>query len=550
MGKKKRLKSKSKSVSSTSKQKKRTSISVFPQSIKSFFLRFYPYLVVVVLYTSAYLYIFDPKLDLNGDNYQYLNLSYSLMQGDGYVLPNSAEKSPTSLFPPGYSTLLASMQLVFGENIGLLKVLNGLFLFGTIIVMMKHLNELKVNPFLWMILGSFVALNAGLLRWGTILMSEMPYLFLSTVSLFSFIHSENTGQSKRSLIFFILSIFFASFAFHFRPVAIVVIASIIGYLLFTKQVWRMLGAMGLFTILYLPWTIRNRIHGFESRYFDTMFVVNNWRPEEGRITTVGGFLDKVAVNFRDTVIYGFPDVLIPSFSNLELEPGIVWILSLLIIGLIAIGVFSLPKYKLLFGLYLLGNVVIILVWHPGNGSRYVWPLTPYLSFFAGFGLFSITSFMTNLIQNDRANTIVPYALLSIFFIGLKPGLDQKRMQAVQPVFPAYQNYYDIAAELKRNPNDLLIAARKPEIFHYHSKKYTTYYPSSLDTRVVIQGLLESEVDYVVVEQLGYSSTPRYLIPAINEYSSLFEVVTKKENPDTYLLSFDREAATEVLLNTP
>ena len=51
----------------------------------------------------------------------------------------------------------------------------------------------------------------------------------------------------------------------------------------------------------------------------------------------------------------------------------------------------------------------------------------------------------------------------------------------------------------------------------------------------IDNLIEKQVDYVVLEQLGYSSTYRYLLPAIQNNSDKFEVIQKLAEPDTYLL---------------
>ena len=53
-------------------------------------------------------------------------------------------------------------------------------------------------------------------------------------------------------------------------------------------------------------------------------------------------------------------------------------------------------------------------------------------------------------------------------------------------------------------------------------------------------------DSVGTTQLGYSSTPMYLYPAITAYPDLFEVVQVIPKPDTYLLRFDRQKAAQLL----
>ena len=47
-------------------------------------------------------------------------------------------------------------------------------------------------------------------------------------------------------------------------------------------------------------------------------------------------------------------------------------------------------------------------------------------------------------------------------------------------------------------------------------------------------LVKQSVDFVVVDQLGYSSTLRYLIPAINQNPTFFKKAIQYENPSTFL----------------
>jgi hypothetical protein len=64
----------------------------------------------------------------------------------------------------------------------------------------------------------------------------------------------------------------------------------------------------------------------------------------------------------------------------------------------------------------------------------------------------------------------------------------------------------------------------------------------------LKGLIDANVDYVVLEQLGYSSTARYLYPAIQKHPECFTPVMHLENPDTYLLQFDRDKAQAAIGN--
>lgn len=70
------------------------------------------------------------------------------------------------------------------------------------------------------------------------------------------------------------------------------------------------------------------------------------------------------------------------------------------------------------------------------------------------------------------------------------------------------------------------------------------YLYSTEPEEVIRDLIDKQIKYVVLEQLGYASTVRYLYPAIVANPELFDLVWQLPDPDTYLLKFNREKAME------
>jgi hypothetical protein len=55
--------------------------------------------------------------------------------------------------------------------------------------------------------------------------------------------------------------------------------------------------------------------------------------------------------------------------------------------------------------------------------------------------------------------------------------------------------------------------------------------------VLKQSLRKKDVDYVVIDNLEYTTTHRYLIPAIEKNPEEFTRVHSLKNPDTWLLEF-------------
>ena len=73
-----------------------------------------------------------------------------------------------------------------------------------------------------------------------------------------------------------------------------------------------------------------------------------------------------------------------------------------------------------------------------------------------------------------------------------------------------------------------------------------HYLESEDTGVMLQGMLDKKVDYVLFEQLGFGSTYRYLQPCLQKHPDIFKVVAQLKNPETYLFAFDKQKAQEWL----
>ena len=184
-----------------------------------------------------------------------------------------------------------------------------------------------------------------------------------------------------------------------------------------------------------------------------------------------------------------------------------------------------------------------MLWHGGNGGRYVVPIIPFI--YIGFyvGLFNILRLV---VKQPAVLQKLPYIFLLSGLLMI-PSIKEAGEVAKWPYMPAYTNYFQIAKALEKNAKGAVVCCRKPELLlHFAPSVYTCRHAFSLDTRQVIRGLVNAKADYVVVEQLGYGSTPRYLVPAINENPDLFESIIQLENPDTYLFRFNRKKAEELL----
>ena len=496
---------------------------------------FVPLLFLVFLF--IYGYMFDHKLDINGDNYNYINYGYTILEGKGYASPYSPAFNATNWYPPGYSVILSAVMAFVGKNIVLLKWLNGLFFIASITLWYLWVIRVTQDRVMAIAVSVFLVFNTGLLRLSTIVMSEMPYLFFTLLAFYAISYMYERYRidlSKRK--HFYLLLFAVIAAFYTRSIGITLIAALIIQFLFTKR-WKLAAQFSVGAlILYVPWIIRNQIHGIKGRYLHTISVVNPWRPESDQVNSWLDLVNKLQENLSTTILKGFTEVMFPFIKIQEVRLFHYVGLSLCLI-VIFYGVWRLKKYRILIGCYLLGNMSILLLWHSGNGSRYVWPLTPLLLFCF---LYGIKGFVSSIIPKISYLFLLGSVLFGLLMV---PELKRYRQIAKQSYRPAYQNYFAIGKRMKqKNLKDVMVICRKPGMFHFHSETFVSSYKFSKKHDEVIQDLIDKNTDYVVLEQLGYSSTSLYLYPAVKANMDLFKVVEHLKNPDTYLLKFDKDKA--------
>ena len=104
--------------------------------------------------------------------------------------------------------------------------------------------------------------------------------------------------------------------------------------------------------------------------------------------------------------------------------------------------------------------------------------------------------------------------------------------------PSEWNTYFIAAEwIKNNTDpDVKIACRKPYLMNAIANRKATGYAWKTPDEVIAE-FEQKNIGIVVVDQIGFRSTPEFLVPAIQAHENRFKVLLIVRNPDTYVLKF-------------
>lgn len=500
------------------------------------------YLILAILFINVFSFVFDKKPALNGDNLTYFTLAKSILQG-GYTTIANPGNHYTNGFPPGYPLLL-SIVMIFTKNIIAFKIYNGLFLLAGVFFLSYTLIKNEENKIWYFLAFSAASLfNPDILSFATMLMSEMSYFFFISLTFF-FLYKNNKDNPIKDIYFWLMLVS-AVYAYHIRTAAIAIMGGVLLYYLFNKKWYHLILSIAGYVVGLLPWMIRNKIRGLGgSRYLSQMTQVNAWDVNAGTLDAKG-MLGRFWENFTTIVTKELPDALFSANVNYRVDATFgEWAIGLVLLALIIFGLFQIKKFNYFFIGLLLTTGATLLPWNGGGGTRYIIAIIPFLY----LGLFSSAYFLCKKIINKPVIlNAIPIVFAVIIFAIVKPELERWNNIATSDYHPAYKNYLALAESVKKNtPENTLICCRKPTVFYFFSDRQCARYAFSSDDKVVIRKMYDANYKYVVLEQLGYGSTPRYLYPAIKKNPQVFKPVIHLKKPDTYLLEFNRKEAEKVL----
>jgi len=491
-------------------------------------------LILFIAFLGAFIYTFDSKIAMLGDNAYYYTLGKALSHGEGYVNISRITKSPNNHYPPGYPAII-SVILLLGGGIFTIKLVNGLFLFLSILIFFELSEKLLENQPLAFIISLFITVNAHILLYSSIMMSEVPFMFFSGLSILLFTRVDHSRLSFKdfNLIGSILSMFMA---YYLRSLGLALLAGYALYFLLNKQ-WK---PMALYIISLVaaavPWFVRGQSIGGSS-YLNQLTMINPYQPNLGR-ADFGDFVERFFSNVGRYITWEIPSALFPvkQVDYSGAASGAEWFVGIIILALTTIGLLQLKKYRWVMVGYVLGTFGILMLWPSvWVGVRFIVPLIPVLL----IGFFHGLIFLASKISMASANKpFSPYLLLIFLLFAISP-VNALNKSAKAPYSPAWKNYFNTAKWVNQNlPGEVVISCGKPALFYLQAETYTMRYKFAQNPNELIKDLEEKQVDYVVVDQV-YGNTFRYLVPAIRQYPDRFEQVLHLKNPDTYLLKFKR-----------
>ena len=506
------------------------------------------YLVYLLLLYAAFVVIyynvFDSKISFAGDNTSYYILGKSLAQGHGYANIHLKDSPPANHFPPGYPFLIAVVMKLAGEETTAIKVANGLFLLLSIGSLFFLFAILSGNLHFSFVVGLLLLTNAHLLNYATLMMSEIPFMLFSILTITLFAKMDWDRQPYRN-VWFYLFLICLGLTYYIRTIGISLVMAVLICMWFERRwkylLWTIIGLV----VMLAPWHIRSALLG-GSGYAKTLIQKNPYRAEEGMMG-ISDWAERITENFSRYLVQDIPQGLFPALApEISGEASVIgsWILGITIFVVAAYGLYKAKALRLLLLGYIGATFAILLLWPAvWLGLRFFVPVLPWIAFFFLFGIYSgilrvLDRFRIN--RQPLGNLVVPFLFLGLSVLAI-PGLKQLIAKSTGIYKPGYEDYLELAKWSKQNiPGDALVSCRKTSVFYLNADRKVTEYLKSPYTDGVLNDLKNKGVSHVVIDKLGYSSTSLYLEPTIIKYPFKFKKVKTLERSGTILYEFNPE----------
>lgn len=499
---------------------------------------------IAVVCIAVFTYTFKPTLDMNGDTSQYYIYASSLAHGEGYSELGTLGHPPANTFPPGYPLLMVPLRFVT-DSIVAQKILNGFMLFGAAVLFFLFLQ--RVVPQKLALTAVIVSLlNYRVLQFATIMMSETAYLLFSALAIY-LLYLFDSSEEKRNWWknpYFYLLVLVTGYAYMIRTQGITLVAGIVVWMFFVRKWWPAAGFILGFFITTLPWSIRNRIVGLgPNRYIDQIMAVNVWQPDQGT-ATLGELVGRGLNTLQMLVSKAIPNTVTPylSVDYGSASTFVEWIIGLMLLTFAVFGFRRMKRYFWFFTAYSAAVIAIICLWSAPSENRYITTLVPILEIGLVLGIYTLIEKSVRRVLRSKTS-FSPLWLLVPAILLASGRLKAVAEDARRPLPPQQAGFIDAAKTVRKQlPAETVVCSRKPSVFYVYAQCHVCNFRYTEDDVRLIRGLIDSKVDYVVLDQLGYSATGRYLYPAIMKHRDLFEIAGVFRVPQTYLLRFDRKAA--------
>ena len=459
-------------------------------------------------------------LDLGGDSAQYIILAEALSKGFGYRAVNYPNSPFFYYYPPFFSLLLCPIVYFFGRNFYLMHIL--VIILGFLsLFFLYNIFKRYIDKKLAFFITILSATNWVFIIYSTkYILSDIPYLFLSTCTLFflsKYLLKDNflNKEGFLTLLGLILSYFT-------RYAGITLFLGILAVLLLShNQRVKKVGFIFIgFLLFFLLWQITCKILNPSSLYSHSkqLFLIDPYRPFLGTIFSNPKYL---LLRLIQGVNYYYEKVgYIFFFYFINKWDFLTDYLSLISIILIFLGLW-IKFYQdktCVFHYYFLFYFLLIIFWPFREGVRFLLPTLPFMYFYFFIALKKVVSSLGQKISHSTF-----YILLFAFIIFNSISLlNQGYTYQDSPKY--HKNFIYLHQWVKENlSQEGLFFSRKPTITYFYTNHISIVYPFTLNPKAIWDEVLKNDIKYIIVDEFS-RETHYYLLPFLNKYRDKIELL--------------------------
>lgn len=453
-----------------------------------------------------------------GDFALYIHQAKSLLSGsqdalattNAFMVENSSDHNfSPRLYPWGFPLLLAPVYAGFGLNYMAFKVVECLFLVGSLGVMF-FLFKKRLSPWYALLFMAIIGFNTIYLQSSNQVLSELPFLFFSFWSLFLILKFLETPKISMGLGILTGVVLFFSFSIRTEGIGLfgaLTVGQLYGFIRqrsLKKMLWKQ-------ALPYLTAAV--------------LFAASQWVLPTG-FTSHLGYKDLVSWGQIQENFQAYGHWLEADYFDVALIPYFFYGL----LGFVLLGMLTRLKKDLVLVVYFLFLVGLFGVW-PFHEIRYLYGIYPFLLYFFIQGLRFLA------LQWPQSHVI---KWTGIFVLGLclTTNITQTGTQTIKaiqtgrsmstgPEMPASKEMFAYIKD-HTQPEDI-VAFFKPRVMHLYTNRRSLALFNSTDELI-------NKAEYIVENknvgnyfQLPLSHTPETLPNAMEEVFSNANFIIYKIN---------------------
>lgn len=452
--------------------------------------------------------IFPPDYD---DSARYINLAQSIANDFRFMYSYRFASGRVNLYPLAYPAFLAPLVRFFPGTFFILKLLT--VFFGLLfIVVFSYLCKKICNDALWPAVFALTVANPLLLLYSRQILSEIPYLFFSFLSLYYMVlYAKSRFVLNKNLIFFSVLVFLTC---NIRYFGVVVFFASFVYLLIRRYLGKAAVLVLLSLLFICTWLYFNVYIGTSS------YIAVFSSATKG----VGGFAHRYFYNLFATIGKELPDFfLYPFFLSIEPRSSIFFvkfILGSFLAILLSVGFFvKVRKIGLdLFDLYSISYFFVIYLSWTAHGARFLLPLLPFLAWYL---LKGIQAFC-------HGKRVFYFLVIALLLINCAGSIKELLHEMRSPYTPEEESFMEAARWIKGNVRvgDIVVSRKPAWLSVYDRGRPGVKYLVTLDTEKQLSYLRENRAAYFVVDHIKIFTRDAgdYLLPLVRLYPGSFEKV--------------------------